>query len=288
MRRLNRAANSVSVKDELEKFNEGHPWPDKSGIKSLYRFSKISEENLKHLSSLFIEGKLYHPLPSQFNDPFECKPHFQWPREPAKAQVIRKHLIKQVREKGQSRKNAEKMISENMRKQGYIERQIYGAVQRTFSEIRICSFTTKKENLLFWSHYADSHRGFCVEYDATVLPFSMAYKVTYQDDYPEAIYPAPRDERGFEPALIKSTAWEYEKEYRNLFVPESAALPPNDGESLILSGEEIKNVYFGANIQEVEFSALMSIIEAGRFNPGLWQAKLSSTEFKLEFYRLDG
>lgn len=254
---------------ELEEFDKNHPHPDIAGIESLFKFSKFDDAHIEYLSDLFVDGKLYHSLPEYFNDPFECKPHFNWPNNPSKVRDIRKHLIKAATQRGHTRKSAESLISKNMSRPGFIQETIYNSTQKIFSEIRICSFTSKKENLLFWSHYADSHKGFCVEYDASILPISYAYKVQYKDEYPAVIYPIPANALGFIPALIKSKAWEYEEEFRIIFVPEAMRQPRNDGVSLILNGNEIKNVYLGANMADSNKKVLIELIDRGPFHPGI-------------------
>lgn len=268
---------------DLEEFNKDHMHPDIAGIESLFKFSKFDVKRIEYLSDLFVGGKLYHSVPEYFNDPFECKPHFNWPNKPSKVRDIRKHLINVAVKNGHTRKSAELLISKNMSRPGFIQNSIYNSLQKTFSKIRICSFTTKKENLLFWSHYADSHKGFCVEYDATVLPISYAFKVQYKDEYPEANYPSPPNALGLKPALIKSRAWEYEEEYRIIFVPEADRQLRNDGASLILNGNEMKNVYFGVNMTDDDKQALVELIDRGPFKPGVWDVSLSKSSFKLEF-----
>ncbi len=268
---------------QLEAFDTEHPHPDKAGIESLFKFSKFDGNYTEYQEDLFVRGKLYHSLPVNFNDPFECKPHFNWPDKPSQVREIRKHLLKVAMRNGYKRKAAESLVSKNMRKPGFIQETIYKSVQNTFSKVRICSFTTKKENLLFWSHYADSHKGFCVEYDATVLPISYAFKVQYQDEYPEVQYPGPPNALGFKPALIKSKEWAYEEEYRIIFVPEAERQPNNDGVSLILNGGEMKNVYLGANMTDENKQALVELIERGPFSPSVWDVSLSTSSFSLEF-----
>jgi hypothetical protein len=275
----------MSEEDEIKKFKETHPWPDEDGIDSLYRFARIGEDNIEFLRGLLVNRKLYHALPNQFNDPFECKPHFNWPSQPQNVQKIRKHLIKVARERGCSRKEAEGLISKKFKKPGFIEEKIYGAIQRSLSEIRICCFTKQKENLLFWAHYADSHKGFCLEYDATLLPIKSAFKVTYNDEYPEVNYPWPQDARGLAPALIKSEVWCYEEEYRILYVPEANSKPEGDGQSLLLPENAIKSIYFGENIDPKNKEKILELINEGPFKPDVWQAQLSRSSFKLEFIR---
>lgn len=267
----------------LKEFHRIHHWPDQAGVESLFRFSKIDTNNLHFLSHLFVDAKLYHALPSQFNDPFECKPHFNWPKSADKVRAIRSHLIKVARSNGFKRKDAEKLASDSMIKTKFIQETIYEAIQKSFGELRICSFTTSKENLLFWSHYAAIHTGFCVEFDASKMPIAYAYKVAYSDEYPDVEYPRPSDATAFIPALIKSKDWEYEDEYRTIFVPEATKQPKNDGESLLLHGDEITNVYFGAAMEEENKEKIKKLVESGPFSPVFWNASLSKSSFALEF-----
>lgn len=272
----------MSTDDELKYFGEKHPHPDRVGLASLFRFSRATVP-IEYLELLFVEGKLFHALPSQFNDPFECKPHFRWPEKAKEVQKIRKHLIKVARNEGRPRKEAEAVIGQSMAKEGFIQNTIYDSVTRALGEVRVCSFTSSKENLLFWAHYAESHRGFCVEYDATVLPISYAFKVHYSSKYPEVIYPVPADARGLKPVLSKSKEWSYEEEFRTILVPEAARQPKNDGTSLILSGNEMRNVYFGALMEEDHKQSIIELLNKGPFSPGLWQTTLAQSEFKLKF-----
>ena len=273
----------MSEEQEIEEFNKHHPHPDGVGVTSLYRFYKINNKHIDRLRHIFVDRKLYHALPSQLNDPFECRPHFNWQNNPEKIQKIHNHLTKVAIERGHSKKSAKKLITQNIKKPGFIKDTISSSILRTFGEIRICSFTTKKENLLFWSHYADSHRGFCIEFDATKMPIAYAFKVHYQEDYPKVEYPRPTDARGFKPALIKSTSWEYEEEFRTIFVPVATKQPPNDGDSLILRGDEILNVYLGSNISRENRELLAEIIDSGPFSTRIWSASISGSSFSLEF-----
>jgi len=273
----------MSEAQDIKNFNRNHPHPDVAGVKSLFRFSRIDENHIEYLSDLFVDGKLYHSMPENFNDPFECKPFFNLPKSPSKVKAIRKHLINVAMRSGHTRKSAESLISGSMRKRGFIRETIYNSINKNLSKVRISSFTIKKENLLFWSHYADSHKGFCVEYDASVLPISYAFKVQYKDEYPEATYPPPSNELGFIPILIKSKAWEYEEEYRIIFIPEAKSLPKNDGTSLLLDGSEIKNIFLGANMSDDHKKTIVKMIATGPFRPGIWDVDLSKSSFKLKF-----
>ncbi len=270
---------------DQETFDKSHPHPDKCGIKSLFRFYKIGRED--YLRHLFIDRKLYHSLPSQFNDPFECNPHFSLHQNDEKIRSIKQYLINLFMQMGRSEIEAEAIVSQKMENPEFIETTISDAVTRTYAQLRICSFTTRKENLLFWSHYADSHRGFCLEFDATKMPISYAFKVKYENRYPEAIYPSSYDANTLIPALVKSEAWGYEEEFRTILVPWADTQPDNDSESLNLKGDEIKNIYFGSKIDEDKKKLIMDLIKDGELKPGVWMAHLAKSSFSLEFEKVD-
>ena len=48
---------------------------------------------------------------------------------------------------------------------------------------KVACFSTDLNIFLMWSHYTDGHRGFCLEFDRTVFPFSIAESIIYADEY---------------------------------------------------------------------------------------------------------
>ncbi|MCH7534810.1 MAG: DUF2971 domain-containing protein, partial [Bacteroidetes bacterium] len=47
------------------------------------------------------------------------------------------------------------------------------ATGRTFGETLICSLSANNSNILLWSHYSDSHRGFCIGFDTATTKLSI-------------------------------------------------------------------------------------------------------------------
>jgi hypothetical protein len=65
-----------------------------------------------------------------------------------------------------------------------------------------------------WSHYADYHRGICLEFDGHGLLTQHALKVNYSHDRP-LILRGDSNELKLDKALLtKSSHWSYEKEWR--------------------------------------------------------------------------
>ncbi|PAJ71706.1 hypothetical protein CJF42_25260 [Pseudoalteromonas sp. NBT06-2] len=270
----------------IEEFKKIHPWPDQSGLSSLFRFMPISAKNTEFVEHLFLKKKLYHSLSSGFNDPFEGKPHFNMEAKGNKHKAIKQHLINVARESGMNKKDATTLITNSLKDPQFIPNSISEATNKTFNELRICSFTTDNDNLLFWSHYANSHKGICIEFDASIMPIAFAYKVDYSEIYPQITYPIPPDERAFRPALVKAKVWEYENEYRTMFIPNFKGLP-TDGESLLLDSCTITNVYLGSEIDDEDKNVLLDIILKSDFNPNIWQASLAKTSFSLQYKQLN-
>ena len=61
------------------------------------------------------------------------------------------------------------------------------------SSLKICSFSATAESIIMWSHYADQHRGFCVEYDLQSLPAENLFvRMMYPVIYSEKLFDATR------------------------------------------------------------------------------------------------
>lgn len=104
-------------------------------------------------------------------------------------------------------------------------------VNKTMTSLfNIGCLCTDYKNRLMWSHYADSHKGFCIEYDYSsygdkddeILPFPVVYsnkrvKVPWKPAFDNS--PENLDEATSKLAmalLTKDSAWQYENEWRIL------------------------------------------------------------------------
>lgn len=131
-----------------------------------------------------------------------------------------------------------------------LEKNLVGTINQVF---RVGCLCTDYKNRLMWSHYADSHRGFCVEYDfcnadvSTPLPFPVVYSnIRPQVPWGEALTRSPENTAKATSNLMiglltKDKCWEYENEWRYLVV-ESA--------SPSLKMPKISCIYLGALIED--------------------------------------
>jgi hypothetical protein len=106
---------------------------------------------------------------------------------------------------------------------------------------------TFPNNELLWVHYADSHKGFCIEYDLDALTkypskdFDMSdqINVDYKNERPNVSETDNVLQVRKKVFGTKSLAWEYENEIRLVFI--QSGLKP-------VSEKAITAIYFGLNI----------------------------------------
>jgi len=115
---------------------------------------------------------------------------------------------------------------------------------------RICSFCAKPDNPIVWSHYADSHSGFCLIFNADNDLFGHAFKVGYQNEYPTLdVIEEDGDVVVDNSILVKYSDWEYENEYRLVSrEPNYPELIPVHNKKWSFPPEMLLGVIFGYKI----------------------------------------
>ncbi|WP_175726375.1 DUF2971 domain-containing protein [Burkholderia ambifaria] len=157
-------------------------------------------------------------------------------------------------------------------------------------KIRVCCFSKRNDNLLLWAHYAENHRGVCLEYDIPDEIFrTQFFPINYSATQPviEKInrYPVGDVNAGsllmtMKDAvfLMKSEDWKYEEEWRMLRITERLA---EKGEKHAIPGN-LSAVYFGLHTSEAAkniVTKLATSVPPVRF----CQASLRVGYFSLEF-----
>lgn len=144
----------------------------------------------------------------------------------------------------------------------------------------ICCFSKNYNNILMWSHYADSHKGFCIGIDES--PFKellsdVVYKEIENNVIDEMLKPSTTKDQKVKICqkfvTYKHESWGYEEEVR-----------------LILSGEkgsigryarftvDIKDIYFGFKMREEDKFIIKKILGE---NVNYYSMSASSTGYKL-------
>ncbi|MCA6969225.1 DUF2971 domain-containing protein [Pectobacterium carotovorum] len=234
------------------------------GMNSLFHYQPLSSEQHKTwLTETLLENKIYCSNPADFNDPWDMKPLVKQITN----ERDRSEFITYLRN-GITEEKTARFVEENLNNHVWIDefaRDLVLGHWRTLETIfRVYCLTSKPDNLLMWSHYANNHRGICLEFDTKNAVFGSAWKVEYHDEYPYTLWDDNYDV--MRTALTKAKCWAYEGEYRILPKTEcvnnflSHQLRVNSDNKLSFPSDALKSVIVGckANYEEI-FSFIRSI-----------------------------
>lgn len=204
----------------------------------LYSFYPVKEYHIKDLR----DYKISLSDPREFNDPADC-PFFQWAEYLQFAETTRNPTMLEM-------------------------------LSIAYSNIRIRCFTRDRHNLnssdlipgfcntLMWSHYADSHKGYCVKYrfpngffykekEGSVL---LVHDVIYRSKM-SILKESLTIEDGF---FTKHESWGYEDEVRMLYY--NLENPPKFNKIQMWKGT-ITDVYFGVNCREEDMKKIIDALK---------------------------
>jgi len=155
------------------------------------------------------------------------------------------------------------------------------SLMKSVEKFGVYSLSQNKHDELLWAHYAESHKGFCIEYDLEQLilhenSYDLSHFSVKYNDQPSAFKLTDMSDFKNPNKLsskllgIKSKSWEYENEYR--FVTANAGIKKYDFRAL-------KSVYFGLRMEDELIDKLMQALK-GR-NIKYYKVQLKGHSFEL-------
>jgi len=217
-------------------------------VAKLYKYRSVNEYSLAALKNY----EVWIATPESFNDPFDCQ------LEPGKLKNSHElqDQIFQIIDEAYSPEEAEKQkreISEENKDKPiqYFEDDILNKHLEEASEMGILSLSEKRDHILMWSHYADHHKGFCIEFhredsEYNVLKHFMCRPVEYREDYPNLHQVLDHLDINL---YTKAKDWEYEAEWR---------LVLKDGGKLFPCPGPITGIIFGLRMSESDRKKVIS------------------------------
>lgn len=251
----------------------------------LYKYRSLrTDDDVAHVCDTIIESRLYLSSPLSFNDPFDCVPTHIYKRSKAQhrqnawlsAQAFGAHKPRAERRKMRSNalKRTGRQIVETMTQANLDLLKIVG----------VCSLAEDRDNILMWSHYADSHAGLCLGFVPSLeaVDFACAYKVIYAKDRPvlNLIRKSSGHELMDKVLLTKSAMWAYEKEWRMIAHDIRNRLrryPP----------KALQEVIFGARISQEKKDLILASVAKSQARPKIFQARANRERFTLDISEED-
>lgn len=275
-----------------------------------YSFIHEGMINIEKWKFETFEGLVYPSSPLYFNDPYDCEFCFQ-------ADVLEEildretylHLLERRFSLKQEEKNRilysddiERAMKMVLQAHGgklsdswinILESGLSGCSNKIKDAVRVVCLSEVYDSMLMWSHYAQNHTGYCIEYDFE--EDDMFYKHLYPVVYTKERYSISKTDvlDGNKDFLYKTTCrksdvWSYEKEWRiitanyNKIMPQKLEYP--DAKYVLDLKKNIKAFYLGAKISE---SLKNEVIQFGRRNNiDVYQMILSPRTYELQTQKI--
>tara|TARA_B110000902_G_C14149750_1_gene529040 strand:+ start:63 stop:911 length:849 start_codon:yes stop_codon:yes gene_type:complete len=276
-------------KSNKEVMNKRHP-------KTIYKFR---DWNNSHHKRILQNNELYVPSVNQLNDPFDCLIKYDYSEienEGLSKRVINLYFEEfgdKISELGYNKKELINNSDSNIQLTLLNLKKYYDGVFEKNREkhLGVISFSKIWNNLLMWSHYSNSHKGFCVGFNTQKLinsrKFENGCKVFYPQNYP-LVKPFDNDVEKITSIFYnKSNDWSYEEEYRMI---KSFGSHRNNDEfkkQKIFYFEDnfISEVILGWKISKEHREELL--IECNKKNIPVYQIEVVSNNFKLTRERIN-
>lgn len=186
-----------------------------------YKYRSINGDEGKWAERTVLHNEIYFSPASSFNDPFDLRPAFSLQSTPDRqredflrmSRKFEPHLTEDERVAEADRVMATSMSAVDIGGTTAVIQFIHSQFMST--NVGVFCVSTKPDDILMWSHYADSHRGICIEFDGMLSLMAHAQKVQYsRDRVPINPYEDSQEAMMRKALLSKSEQWSYECEWR--------------------------------------------------------------------------
>lgn len=247
-----------------------------------YKYRALATANdFQNLEKLLLGNELYFSSPASFNDPFDCKPAFDFT-------VTRKELLADYERlterygtrlsRKDRREDQRQLLKDPSRnpKSAAFQRTFQDTHDEFMAKVGVYCVSEVNDDILMWAHYADSNKGICLEFDGLGNLMALAQPVKYQQRRP-VIRQFRAEERLLAAdltLLTKAEHWKYEKEWRLIRHLKGFGVEP-------IRPENLTGIIIGAQTPDSVTADLLRLL-GKRLQPlPLYKVKVSRTDFKL-------
>ncbi len=199
----------------------------------LYKYQPFNGQTLENLT----QQSVWFSAPIHLNDPYDCDLAGIDPEELTDAdfQLALDYMQPLMPPEEKARMCPDGVLTPKFRKTliKYLEGVFDDEREVRRRHRGIACFSERSDDVVMWSHYANGHRGFSLEFDTTIEPFSTAKPVNYDDAFPSiplsllfSDHAAGHDDSDTDLlleafVLTKAKCWTYENEWRAMHMEAS-------------------------------------------------------------------
>lgn len=256
----------------------------------LYKYRPFGVSSLRALC----DGEVYYSDPKEFNDPLDCSPTLINDVELDELESLCHKMIMNKSGKESADKeiqNYRYLSTEygdykvDKEVAAYYVRMIADEVKRQLDLIMksrgVFSLASQWDSPLMWSHYADQHKGICIEYDISSAVFEKPKNVDYEGGRGISISTlidwfinnseAAKNEIEYNYFYTKAGQWEYEGELR--YVSETQGARP--------APFHISSIYFGMRCEPSVIASIVKLMNGAESKINFFQTYAGADSFEL-------
>lgn len=259
--------------------------------RKLYKYRSFDVNSLRLLS----KGEIYYANPRSFNDPLDCDPSVQ--ADTGRVSIERLYL--RILDEKHGKETALKMMRserDNSRQYGdyrtdpeveeFYKRGLCSEIKRLvdaeMESLGVLSLAERWDSPLMWSHYADKHRGLCIEYDmndhqcAHIKPvdYRRARSIKITELMQWKLHRSAKAEQSVLDTYFfaKSSQWGYEKEWRDIQRTNGFKSAPF----------YISSVYFGLRCDDAVRTSIVKLFASSNLSIAFYNLYALEDNFRLK------
>ena len=252
-----------------------------------YKYRSMADPGvIRWVERIVLHNELYFAAAKTFNDPFDLRPVLSLTAPKIQKVKDFERMSKKYEpslNREQRRAQAKDVVKNSLGWKSIktTEKSIQAEHASWITEnVGVYCVSTKRDDILMWSHYADYHKGICLEFDGEAPLMAHAQKVQYtQKRVPIMMYYDDNETSMTKALLSKSLQWAYEEEWRLIDVkngPGTVEFKPGN----------LTGIVIGALASADTVGMVRRWVKERSHPLDIYQASLSNSDYSLEIKKL--
>lgn len=263
--------------------SRGRNWSSLEPPIHLYKYRPIiasDSESINRIRQMLVHGRIWVADPSSLNDLHDMRFKLELNTDPQ----IRRQWIKRNAHLLPKMSPARRIQEEQRLIRASLTKDVADYFTTDIEQnIGVFCASQDPRNEPMWAHYADDHRGICVQLDTSQDElFLLLNKVQYSSQFPTIRVPHLPNE-ATDHFVFKSSEWAYEREWRVVI--------PRNRFSIELRPPTVAGVILGARADQATRSAIEALnaerIELGHPAFKLYQAKQHKDRYGVRITKIE-
>ena len=250
--------------------------------KKFYKYRSMSGDSLNWVEKTVLQNEIFFASASSFNDPFDLRPSFTLEASDSRRREDYLRLSRKFEphlNERQRKHDVDLVMSSSLSATNLADTTATIQALHNFqisNAIGVLCVSAKRDDILMWSHYSDSHRGVCLEFDGRGTLMEHAQKVQYSHiRVPINPYDDDNEKAMSKALLTKSAQWSYEDEWRLIRYQQGPGVAS-------FNPRNLTGIIIGALASNSTIEIIRSWIRQRSLPLDVYRASVSGSKFELK------